>query len=51
MPSTIAAGRSRADGGECGWGDVYLDNPNNKWEWTLRPEVVKALENLGKRFW
>ena len=25
---------------------VYLNNPNDRWEWTLRPEVVEALKRL-----
>ena len=25
---------------------VYLNNPNNEWEWTLRPQVVQALKKL-----
>jgi len=30
---------------------VYLNNPDDEWEWTLRPQVVKALEKLGNGFW
>jgi len=25
---------------------AYLNNPNNEWEWTLRPQVVQALKKL-----
>ena len=30
---------------------VYLNNPDDEWEWTLRPQVVKALKKLGNGFW
>ena len=30
---------------------VYLNNPDDEWEWTLRPQVVRALKKLGKGFW
>ena len=30
---------------------VDLNNPNDEWEWTLRPQVVKALKKLGNGFW
>jgi hypothetical protein len=30
---------------------VYLNNPDNEWEWTLRPQVVKALKKLRNGFW
>jgi hypothetical protein len=26
---------------------VYLNNPDDEWEWTLRPEVVQALKKLN----
>ncbi len=30
---------------------VDLNNPNDEWEWTLRPQAVKALKKLGNGFW
>jgi len=30
---------------------VCLNNPDDEWEWTLRPQVVKALKKLGNGFW
>jgi hypothetical protein len=30
---------------------VYLNNPEDEWEWTLRPQVTEALAQLGNRFW
>ena len=32
-------------------GLVKLNNPEDEWEWTLRPQVAKALQNLGNSFW
>jgi hypothetical protein len=30
---------------------VNLNNPDDEWEWTLRPQVVVALKELGNGFW